>query len=134
PSARAAGLLLPVSAPGSEHKGLCQPTDEVRIEVFEQTLAALEHREVSAGPGRDVRELGGDITSPDQHQTPRQLLERQKILARGQVLLAGDTQRHRLGAGRDQEVAALQDVALDRECASARESGAPWKLSIPCSA
>src|SRR5258708_28077791 len=54
----------------------------------------------------------------------RQRCERKKVGARRQVLLAGDAEAHRNGAGGDQDEAALQRLTTDLDRAAVAEPGA----------
>jgi hypothetical protein len=89
--------------------------DQVRIESPERALAAIEHDHLGVRPCRDVGELERDVSAADEQDAVRQIVELEKAVARGDVLGAGDRQRHRLRTARDHEVLRLQTLAADLE-------------------
>src|SRR3546814_9709945 len=76
-----------------------QPADEILIEGRQESRALLEDDDLGAGAPHDVRELEGDVAAADQHDSPWQRLQVEKIVAGRQMLLAGNAERHRFGAG-----------------------------------
>src|SRR5713226_2432320 len=90
-----------------------QPVNEVWVEMSEHALASLQDRDLRTCAGGDVRELCRDVTAADQNHPLRQALQVKKILAGRQVLLAGNTELYGLRSGRDQEMAALENLVID---------------------
>ena len=50
---------------------LHEPTHQIWIECREHLLGALEHRNMDAGPSREVRKFGGDVAPADQDDARR---------------------------------------------------------------
>src|SRR5712691_11314167 len=67
-----------------------QPVNEVRVEVSEHALAALQDRDFRTRASGDVRELCCDVAAADQNHPLRRALQVKKILAGRQVLLAAN--------------------------------------------
>src|SRR3546814_4865181 len=80
--------------------------------------------DLGAGAPHDVRELEGDVAAADQHDSPWQRLQVEKIVAGRQMLLAGNAERHRFGAGGEQDMAAFEHSCADGHRVATGEAGA----------
>ena len=76
--------------------------DQIRVETLKRPRTPMKDRDLGPGARRDVRELKRDVSAADEDEPPRQIFERQKLVATGHKLFALNIQLRRPGSGRDQ--------------------------------
>src|SRR5712692_10897361 len=91
---------------------LHQHRHEVGVKRLERPAAAVQHPDLGAGAGGDVRELERDVAASDEEDATRQALELKELRAAGQEFLTGDSLGGAARASRDDHVATDQRLAL----------------------
>jgi hypothetical protein len=81
----------------ADHAGSKQSHREGQL----HSIQLLDHNDLGAGPGGDMRKLGGDIAAADQDEASWQPIEFQGIGTGPEMLFAGDAEKHWHGAGGD---------------------------------
>jgi hypothetical protein len=71
----AGGLGVDADIDAALAHGLGQPVAQIRIEIAQDLVAAMEHGDVHAEPGKDRGEFHADIARPDDGDARRQLFE-----------------------------------------------------------
>src|SRR6185437_7961574 len=86
---------------------------EVTIEPLKRAIATVDDRHRRPGPGRDMRELEGDVAAADEDHTARQLIEIEEAGAGREVLLAWEPERGVPRSGRNRHVLGGIDIVPD---------------------
>ncbi len=69
---------------------LDQRADEIGVKLLERPATAMQHPDLGAGAGGNVRELERDVAAPDEEDAARQALELQKLRTGCQQVLSRD--------------------------------------------
>lgn len=79
--------------------------------MCQHAIGPLQHRDLGAGAGGDMRELGSDITAAHHDDARGQRPQLKELIARDQVLGTGQGERHRPRARGDHHVPGLKILA-----------------------
>src|SRR3989442_7387451 len=71
---------------------LHQHRDQVGVKLLKRPAAAMQHPDLGAGTGGDVRELERDVAAPDDEDATQQALELQELCAGCQQVLSRELQ------------------------------------------
>jgi hypothetical protein len=105
------------------------PALRIGVKAFKRTGPAMNDRGLRPSAGGHVSKLCGDVSAADKDNVLRQGLELQKLLARGEVFLAGNVQGLWTGARREHDVAGRERLITDLNGRSVEEFRDPMESS-----
>src|ERR1700722_12751543 len=83
-------------------------THEIWVKKGKRPWATLQHGHLSSHPRRYVRELKGDVPTPDKENLPREFIQLQELIAGRKILSPRDLQVGRYHPSGNNDVPSLQ--------------------------
>jgi hypothetical protein len=124
---RRAHLHMDSEAPGGHEKR----THEISVEALERSITAVQDMDLGTAMRRDVRELEGDVSSADEGDPTRQLVQLEEAGTREQVLFSWDAEGGMPRAGGDDHMAAVVDLVTYAEARRTHELCPPVHGQYP---